>query len=81
MPKVMIKNEARMLLNSCYGGSWRAIFGLICYQVKSVWEDLIFKLSESERAKVFKRIPSPAQEVAQRVLDEEVALNEMAREL
>lgn len=80
VPQVMIQHEARLLLEACYGGPWKAIAGLVKYRLKSIRESLAMGF-ERTRSKVFHRIPSSALEIAERIAEEDIEIRKMVNEL
>jgi hypothetical protein len=81
MPQVMIQAEARLLLEASYGGPWRMIAALIRRQIRATLGSFTFQQFEWFRTRVFRRIPDPVLEIAERVEEEDRALSRMINEL
>lgn len=81
MPKPMIQDEARLLLEACYGGPWKMIAALLSYHVRSALHGVAFQRWEWVRRRVLRRVPDPALEIADRVADEERAVSKLVNDL
>lgn len=81
VPKVMVQNEARLLLTAYYGGPWKLIWALIKHQLVKAWYHHAGRHSERIRVKVFRRIPDPVLEVAERVAEEDEEIERMVKSL
>lgn len=81
LPTVMILNEARLLLCAAYDGPWRMIFALVKLQIKSAWRHYTLMRFEWARTRVFRRMPDPVLEIAERVAEEDRAISKMVNEL
>lgn len=80
-PKVLLQEEARLLLNAAHGGPWRAIAKLVAHEIKSTLGRIAFRRSEWFRTRVFRRTPDPVLEIADRVAAEDLELNRIINEL
>lgn len=80
-PDAMIRNEARVFLNSCYQGAWRTIWTLIKHELRAACYYHVGLRVEWIRTRVFRRTPDPVLEIANRVADEDLELSRMISEL
>lgn len=80
VPRVMILNEARLLLNAAYGGPWKTILVLIKHELRSMWGHFMFRF-EFVRTRVFRRTPDPVLEITNRVIEEDREVSKLVKEL
>jgi hypothetical protein len=80
-PKIMLQDEARLLLTAAHGGPWRTIWALVRRELKSVWLHHGWFKWEWIRTRVFRRPQDATLAEAQRVSDEMDAVEEMAKKL
>ena len=80
-PKVLLQEEARLLLNAAHGGPWRAIAKLVAHEIKSAADRIAFSRSEWFRRRVLRRTPDPVLEITERVAAEDLELRKIMDEL
>lgn len=81
VPKIMVQNEARLLLNACHHGPWRAIWALVKHEIVKTWYRRAGFKWEWVRTRVLRRIPDPVMETVDRITEEDKEIERVMKQL
>lgn len=80
-PPTMIEMNARMLLEACHRGRWRAVWANFKDACHAQWGERYADKWEWIRTKIFRRERDPDIVLAERLDEEESALDEVVNQL
>lgn len=81
VPKRMIQNEARTLVNAAYGGPWKALYALLRSQLYSAWLHYGLRRWEWIRTRIFRQPQDDAIAAYERANHEVEEVERIASEL